>query len=152
GEADVGSLVDVGAAPGDDGDHVRYVRRLPAPAGAVDGLLAARDACRGLRDHRRHRRPDRPSLGALGELAAPASDGPSRRGITRARLIDAAHAHVLAWRVHAHLRLLHDGTRFARARASGAAVDPNLVFVVAAFAIVWGALLAYLISLRARGV
>jgi len=26
-----------------------------------------------------------------------------------------------------------------------------LIFVVAAFAIVWGALLAYLISLRARG-
>jgi hypothetical protein len=27
----------------------------------------------------------------------------------------------------------------------------NLGFIVAAFAIVWGALLAYLISLRARG-
>jgi len=27
----------------------------------------------------------------------------------------------------------------------------NLIFVVAAFAIVWGALLAYLVSLRARG-
>jgi hypothetical protein len=27
----------------------------------------------------------------------------------------------------------------------------NLTFIVAAFAIVWGALLAYLISLRARG-
>jgi len=26
-----------------------------------------------------------------------------------------------------------------------------LIFVVAAFAIVWGALLAYLVSLRARG-
>jgi hypothetical protein len=30
-------------------------------------------------------------------------------------------------------------------------VDANLGFVVAAFAIVWGALLAYVISLRARG-
>jgi hypothetical protein len=28
----------------------------------------------------------------------------------------------------------------------------NLIFIVAAFAIVWGALLAYLVSLRARGV
>jgi len=28
----------------------------------------------------------------------------------------------------------------------------NLIFIVAAFAIVWGALLAYLLSLRARGV
>jgi len=27
----------------------------------------------------------------------------------------------------------------------------NLIFIVAAFAIAWGALLAYLISLRARG-
>jgi hypothetical protein len=27
----------------------------------------------------------------------------------------------------------------------------NLIFIVGAFAIVWGALLAYLISLRARG-
>jgi len=27
----------------------------------------------------------------------------------------------------------------------------NVVFIAAAFAIVWGALLAYLISLRARG-
>jgi len=27
----------------------------------------------------------------------------------------------------------------------------NLIFIVAAFAIVWSALLAYLISLRARG-
>jgi hypothetical protein len=27
----------------------------------------------------------------------------------------------------------------------------NLIFIVAAFAIVWGALLAYLVSLRARG-
>jgi hypothetical protein len=27
----------------------------------------------------------------------------------------------------------------------------DLIFIVAAFAIVWGALLAYLISLRARG-
>jgi hypothetical protein len=27
----------------------------------------------------------------------------------------------------------------------------NLIFIVAAFAIVWGALLAYLISMRARG-
>jgi hypothetical protein len=27
----------------------------------------------------------------------------------------------------------------------------NLIFIVMAFAIVWGALLAYLISLRARG-
>jgi hypothetical protein len=27
----------------------------------------------------------------------------------------------------------------------------NLIFIVAAFSIVWGALLAYLISLRARG-
>jgi hypothetical protein len=27
----------------------------------------------------------------------------------------------------------------------------NLIFVVAAFAIVWGALLVYLVSLRARG-
>jgi len=27
----------------------------------------------------------------------------------------------------------------------------NLIFIVAAFVIVWGALLAYLISLRARG-
>jgi hypothetical protein len=27
----------------------------------------------------------------------------------------------------------------------------NLAFILAAFAIVWGALLAYLISLRARG-
>jgi hypothetical protein len=27
----------------------------------------------------------------------------------------------------------------------------NLIFIVSAFAIVWGALLAYLISLRARG-
>jgi hypothetical protein len=30
-------------------------------------------------------------------------------------------------------------------------VDQNLGFVVAAFAIVWGALLVYLWSLRARG-
>jgi hypothetical protein len=30
-------------------------------------------------------------------------------------------------------------------------VDANLGFIVAAFAIVWAALLAYLISLRARG-
>jgi hypothetical protein len=27
----------------------------------------------------------------------------------------------------------------------------SLIFIVAAFAIVWGALLAYLVSLRARG-
>jgi hypothetical protein len=30
-------------------------------------------------------------------------------------------------------------------------VDNFLIFIVAAFAIVWGALLAYLVSLRARG-
>jgi hypothetical protein len=30
-------------------------------------------------------------------------------------------------------------------------VDANLGFIVAAFVVVWGALLAYLISLRARG-
>ena len=29
-------------------------------------------------------------------------------------------------------------------------MDANLVFIVAAFAIVWGALLAYFVSLRAR--
>lgn len=29
-------------------------------------------------------------------------------------------------------------------------MDPNVGFIVAAFAITWGALLAYLISLRAR--
>ena len=27
----------------------------------------------------------------------------------------------------------------------------NLIFIIAAFAIVWGALLVYLVSLRARG-
>ena len=30
-------------------------------------------------------------------------------------------------------------------------MDANLGFIVAAFAIVWGALLTYLVSLRARG-
>jgi hypothetical protein len=30
-------------------------------------------------------------------------------------------------------------------------VDGNLVFIAAAFGIVWAALLAYLVSLRARG-
>jgi hypothetical protein len=29
-------------------------------------------------------------------------------------------------------------------------VDPNIGFIAAAFAIVWGTLLAYLVSLRAR--
>jgi len=100
--------------------------------------------------HRGHRRPHRPPLGALGELASPASDGAAGRRLPRARLVDAADAHGLARRVHAHLRVLHDSARLARARAPQAAMD-NLIFIVAAFAIVWGALLAYLISLRARG-
>src|SRR5207253_8527010 len=146
----MGGVVDLGAAARHYGDHVRHVRRLSAPAGAVDGLLAARDPRRGLRDHSRDRRPDRPPVGAVGELAASTPDGPSGRGFAGTRLVDAAHAHGLALRVHAHLRVLHVGTRVARGRASGAAMD-NLIFVVAAFAIVWGALLAYLVSLRARG-
>src|SRR5207245_771602 len=52
--------------------------------------------------------------------------------------------------VHPRVRLLHLRPGRDRARASGAAVDPNVGFIAAAFAIVWGALLAYLVSLRAR--
>src|SRR5438132_1204739 len=107
----------------------------------------------------RPRRTDRAPLGALGELAPPAPDGAPCGRLAGSRQRHAAHAHGLRGRVHARLPVLHERTGRDRALSKddnlggrgGTAPATAMIFVVAAYAIVWGALLVYLVSLRARG-
>src|SRR5439155_2498257 len=142
--------VDVGTEARHDRGHVRHVRGLSAASRALDRFPTARDESRHPWRDPRHRRADRPSLRTVGELASPATDRAPGRGRTGTGLLDAPHAHGLGRCLHSRVRLLHVRPSSDRARASGATVDPNVGFIAAAFAIVWGALLAYLVSLRAR--